>query len=277
MAEERKSRGLAVIVTNDYVGYHKLTDLRNTHYDGSKMEKVFNELKFVTHWEKNVTTTQHQQIIDGIIESDHPRCNGYYKCIAYVFSGHGGEEGALCLQDGGTVYLNDIIEKLCKRQLADIPKVFFIDACRQGRVQKADTGIPYNVSVSPLPSPVPLRSRRRSQLRRIIRYLRPRIRRKRDTTVVHEAKPIGHSDIGTVDPTLSTSVNPSLQFQEILSQLEGNFLIAYATIDKQSSYMKNEGSAWMIILADELTESGISVQDATAKAREKLVDGYRNE
>lgn len=134
MAEDHNARGLAIIVTNDYIGNTgRLTELPMTHDDGREMEKTFKELKFVTHREKNVTTPHHQSIIDAITQIKHPYSNGYYKCIVYVFSGHGGEGDSLSLQDCGRVNLvKDVIEKLCHPRIAHIPKLFFIDACRGG-------------------------------------------------------------------------------------------------------------------------------------------------
>lgn len=257
VAKHHKARGLAVIVTNDYIGT-ELADLHKTDDDGREMDSVFNELKFVTHWAKNVTTTQHQQIIDGIIKSDHPDSNGYYKCIAYIFSGHGDENGSLYLQDGGEVNLvKDVIEKLSEPKLAHIPKLFFIDACR-GEIEVTLDGAgtvayesKYNVSVGPSTP----RFRHRSALRKLFRISTSLFRRK------------GHSE-----------AKPE-RFQEILALLKGNFLIAYATIETRVSYENKEmaGSAWMQILAGELREDGISVQDATAIVRRKLVERYRTE
>lgn len=265
VAKYTNARGLAIIVTNDYNGTS--SPLPHTHDDGREMEKVFNELKFVTHWERNVTRIQHQQIIDGITESDHPYSNGYYKCITYVFSGHGGEEGSLSLQDGGVVNLvKDVIEKLSELRLAHIPKLFFIDACRGSEevtlvneTKYAGPENSYNVSPSPLPQ------RRRSALKRIAQIPKLLFRRKR----IYR--------LGGID---GAEVSPSpLQFREILALLKGNFLIAYATIDMRVSYtdVTGRGSAWMQILASELRKPGVSVNDATAMTRKRLVEAYRKE
>lgn len=284
VAKYTNARGLAIIVTNDYVSSRR--PLLFTHDDGREMEKVFNELKFVTHWEKNVTIEQHQQIIDGITESDHPYSNGYYKCITYVFSGHGGKEGFLSLQDGKQVNLvKDVIEKLCMLQLAHIPKLFFIDACRGGeKVTLVKETIYAGPENSYSPSPLP--QGQRSALKRIARIPKLLFRRKRVFKVVHEEKPIGHSNSGIdgassfVGATSCAEVSPSPpRFQEISALLKGNFLIAYATIDMRKSYrdVTGKGSAWMQILAGELRKPGMSVNDATAMTRKRLVEAYYKE
>lgn len=128
------TRGLAVIITNDYdtCPYPDVDPLPDTYNDGREMERTFTHHKFVTHWEHNVTRRRHLKLMDDIVKSDHPRSYNY-KCIVFVFSGHGARN-ILWSNDGAAVDLTrDVIQKLtCELQLVTTPKIFFIDACREG-------------------------------------------------------------------------------------------------------------------------------------------------
>lgn len=128
------ARGLAVIITNDYdtCPDPDVDPLLNTYNDGKEMKRTFTHHKFVTHWRHNVTKRRHLKLMDDIIKSDHPRSYNY-KCIVFVFSGHGARN-ILWSNDGEAVDLTrDVIQKFtCERQLVTIPKIFLIDACRVG-------------------------------------------------------------------------------------------------------------------------------------------------
>ena len=53
------------------------------------------------------------------------------KALIFAFSGHGGSGDTLCFQDGGKLYLSDILQCFVEnRGVFRIPKLFFIDACR---------------------------------------------------------------------------------------------------------------------------------------------------
>lgn len=126
-----EARGLAVIITNDYDTCPHLISLPGPYNDGKEMERTFTHHKFVTHWSHNVTRHQHLRLMDNIIKSNHPR-SYTYKCIVFVFSGHGSRK-ILWSNDGKAVDLTrDVIEKLtCELRLVTTPKIFLIDACRK--------------------------------------------------------------------------------------------------------------------------------------------------
>ena len=104
------------------------------------MNSAFQFLKFATVRQHNVTRGKLMQLL-----SDISRCPSYptsYKCIAFVFSGHGLDANQLYMQDGSLITVGSIVESLLPKrapQLGTIPKLFFIDACRgpsSGRVQE---------------------------------------------------------------------------------------------------------------------------------------------
>ena len=129
------SSGLAVIITNDYVGA-KHTDLKGTHSDGERMKDAFVALKFDVCWKKNVNQNDIQQLW-GEISSFSFESVRHYKCMVFVFSGHGepeGHDGKLIMQDDTKIdicaeFIAPVLPGNAK-MIGDIPKIFFIDACR---------------------------------------------------------------------------------------------------------------------------------------------------
>ena len=98
------------------------------------MNSAFQFLKFATVWQHNVTRGKLMQLLSDI--SRYPSYPTSYKCIAFVFSGHGLDANQLYMQDGSLITVWSIVESLLPkraRQLGTIPKLFFIDACRGSR------------------------------------------------------------------------------------------------------------------------------------------------
>ena len=123
--------GLVVIVTNDYTNT-QLASLPSTHKDGEEMEIAFKRLDFVTHWVKNASSQQLRDLVSQITELSQENCKDFIG-IAFIFSGHGGEADTLGMQDdeSSVSLYEDIITPLISyHDLAEIPKLFFIDACR---------------------------------------------------------------------------------------------------------------------------------------------------
>ena len=123
-------RGLAIIITNNYEGAAALQTLAGTRKDGSRMKRVFDELQIATLWRENVTGAELRQMLREIATLTRPRT---YESISFVFSGHGGERDILRLQDGSKVDLQEIVNAFLPGQapnVGNIPKLFFIDACR---------------------------------------------------------------------------------------------------------------------------------------------------
>lgn len=132
------ARGLAIVVTNDYGTPQsqgdKLTPILGTVKDGENMRQAFRNIGFAVHWEKNININRFQQLM---CEAKH--FTGYsklknYKCIAFVFSGHGKSGDYIYMQDGQLVCIGkNIIEPFFPENCSSMgkfPKLFFFDACR---------------------------------------------------------------------------------------------------------------------------------------------------
>ncbi len=125
------SNGFALIISNDYSTNCDYIELTGTKVDAQAMDKAFKELKFDTLCEQNVDRGRFMRLV-----CETARCTNYprnCKCIALVFSGHGRENNCLIMQDGEKVKINEIVEQFLPRKapaIGDIPKLFFLDACR---------------------------------------------------------------------------------------------------------------------------------------------------
>ena len=97
------------------------------------MMSAFNHLNYATHWVKNLTKTQLLDLVAEIASIPKEHTTDFIS-ICFVFSGHGGEEDVLCMQNGENVSLVDNIIKplITSKRLLPLPKLFFIDACRGG-------------------------------------------------------------------------------------------------------------------------------------------------
>lgn len=131
------ANGLVLIFTNDYnepLSGCKLEALAECHKDGGEMKKTFcNVFGFACLWKQNCTAARTTRLLEHMGNCEYPPS---YKCLAVVFSGHG-EENVLLGCDGKHISVQeDVIGPLQPSelpQMRDIPKLFFIDACRGRR------------------------------------------------------------------------------------------------------------------------------------------------
>ena len=125
-----------MLVNCDYKGSQTLTELEGTKEDGKEMIKTFkNKLGYnVIHLQnekatKSAVNTTLQQLSRYLKRYSAARVNK--KALIFAFSGHGGSGDTLYFQDGGKLYLSDILQCFVEhRGVFAIPKLFFIDACR---------------------------------------------------------------------------------------------------------------------------------------------------
>ena len=129
--EVESPRGLAVIVTNEYNNYPD-DQLPGMETDGQAMEDAFESLGFATLWKRNISSEDMKVLVKSVVKyfQDNPPTEHYV--VAFVFSGHGNEGDLLYGEDGRNVHLNsEIVEPLAaEHAIGNIPKLFFIDACR---------------------------------------------------------------------------------------------------------------------------------------------------
>lgn len=238
MQIDPNANGLAVIITNDYIGCHppinsKYATLSGTRMDGKRLKEAFERLQFQVYYRHNVTKAEMEKIMLEVKGLNFQAVK-HFKCIAFVFSGHGecetvnGERrGVLITQDGLQVDTSrDFIESVTPGgapELGMIPKVFIIDACRGSE----KTGI---VSVP-----------------------------------ARESSKGGSS----VDP--EPQEKGSYEIQKWSLPKNGNFLVAYSTLPECTSYDScDQGSLWLDILAKKLPTPDMSLEDILSEVNGEL-------
>jgi hypothetical protein len=81
---------------------------------------------------KNAITSLLSDISQRLIEEYNAKVVGPRKVIIFAFSGHGSDDDEIYTNDGELLSIKDeVLRPLVKPKVAyDIPKLFFIDACR---------------------------------------------------------------------------------------------------------------------------------------------------
>ncbi len=144
LSQNAGAKGLAIIVANSY---ERISPLNGTHKDAENMEKAFTKLNFAVHKELNISKDRMETLADEAAACTY---SDTYRCIAFVFSGHGHNEDPnkedtshnnfIMAEDWQAVSTKVIIQKFYPRnvpKLGKIPKLFFFDACRGGEAMDA--------------------------------------------------------------------------------------------------------------------------------------------
>ena len=121
------SHGLALIISNDYEDTEKF--LAGTEKDGERMKTAFERLGIATIWRHNVRWAELKELLRGAAQLD-PR-KTMFETISFFFAGHG-DTKTIAMEDD-PMDLQEVVKAFSPpkaRWLGDIPKLFFIDACR---------------------------------------------------------------------------------------------------------------------------------------------------
>jgi hypothetical protein len=135
---EGPAAGLAILVTCDYEANSTLKTLKGTNVDADEMRVTFEQFNYEIHQlrngeaTKNAITSLLSDISQRLIEEYNAKVVGPRKVIIFAFSGHGSEFDEIYASDGELLSIKEeVVLPLVKPKVAyDIPKLFFIDACR---------------------------------------------------------------------------------------------------------------------------------------------------
>ena len=134
--EEPYANGVAVIASNDYVCCPKpsYAPLQGTRADFTSMDDAFMNLNFARFSIENGSSLVLTSVMRVVASfQDYPKS---YQRFAFVFSGHGSDDGGIVMQDGEKISLEDLVQFFQPRtapKIAHWPKMYFIDACRGQR------------------------------------------------------------------------------------------------------------------------------------------------
>ena len=134
-------RGLAILITCNYEGSPLKEKLfTETEMDFTKMKATFDQFDYDVHARQNSEATVNA--VDDLmarISSElsqygtHTHAGKSDKVIIFAFSGHGDKDNII-LHDGSFSITQDVLDRLLVRNnvVFEIPKLFFINACRGG-------------------------------------------------------------------------------------------------------------------------------------------------
>lgn len=133
-----EANGLAIVISNDYTEIKEVESLTGTTVDAKHMMDTFAVLRFATYYQKNIRKERLIEVVHTA--ASYREYPDSYRRIVVVFSGHGTNE-QLFTQEGARVDINDILRPFHPEKapvLGEIPKLFFIDACRG---EKSNPGV----------------------------------------------------------------------------------------------------------------------------------------
>lgn len=141
------ANGLAIIIGNEtsYKPEHQL--LPGTIKDLEAARDAFESLKFTTVPIRNASAREIIDIVQAASRCTYPSC---YRRLAFVFSGHG-DATYIYTHDSEVPLQTCIFEPWMSKKspdLANMPKLFFLDACRGDAV---DQGVFTPIASGPVP------------------------------------------------------------------------------------------------------------------------------
>ena len=127
-------RGIAVVVASNYVGT-KQGELKGAVNDAQEMQTTLQEhnlqvVPLLNHdANKSMVLDVLRQLSDHLSQYKGPKKN---KVLVFAFSGHGKKDEILITHDEQELFLHgEVIKSFVNYEhLKEIPKLFFIDACR---------------------------------------------------------------------------------------------------------------------------------------------------
>jgi hypothetical protein len=129
-------RGIAVVVASNYVGAIKLKVLKDAVNDAKEMQTTLQEHKLQVvpllnrEANKSMVLDVLQQLSDHLSQYKGQGLKEN-KVLVFVFSGHGKRGEILMTHDEQELFLEgEVIKSFHYQHLKEIPKLFFIDACR---------------------------------------------------------------------------------------------------------------------------------------------------
>jgi len=130
------ANGLAIIIANESSCIREHKRLEGAIKDLYAMKETFETLRFAT---LPIFNASKEQILSAVqAAANYKAYPPSYKRLAFVFSGHG-DENYIYTHDGWIKPLDQVVELLQPTEaphLGNIPKLFFIDACRGSETDK---------------------------------------------------------------------------------------------------------------------------------------------
>ena len=134
---KRSTIGVAVILTNDYVGCPDCTELPGTRKDRDTWETALKSLLFDVRSHSNLSRKDTIRLLEEVSALDMPAASDDVKQhLVFVYSGHGGK-GCIVCQDGQSLSTEKVCEPFLQHRCGTgVAKLLFFDACRGEKLDR---------------------------------------------------------------------------------------------------------------------------------------------
>ena len=142
----RPTIGVAVILTNDYIGCPDCTELPGRREDHRTWKRALGDLRFDVRSYCNLSRVETIRLLEHVSTLEMSATSGDVKQhLVFVYSGHGQKDYIVC-QDGQSLSTDNVCEPFLQHRCGtNVAKLLFFDACRG---EKLDKGRVYARSVS---------------------------------------------------------------------------------------------------------------------------------
>ena len=142
----RPTIGVAVILTNDYVGCPDCTELPGTREDHHTWKRALGNLLFDVRSYFNLNRQRTISLLEHVSTLEISAASSAVKQhLVFVYCGHG-QKGCIVCQDGQSLSTDDVCEPFLQHRCGtNVAKLLFFDACRG---EKLDKGRVYARSAS---------------------------------------------------------------------------------------------------------------------------------
>ena len=144
----RPTIGVAVILTNDYVGCPDCTKLPGTREDHHAWKRALGDLRFDVRSYFNLNRQGTISLLEHVSTLEISAASSAVKQhLVFVYCGHG-QKGCIVCQDGQSLSTDDVCKPFLQHRCGTgVAKLLFFDACRgekrdRGRVLARSASVP---------------------------------------------------------------------------------------------------------------------------------------
>ena len=218
-------RGTCLIINNkEFVG--NISDRIGSDIDARNLKELFSSLNFTTRIVKNASVEDMKRLIWELASMDHVSTD----CLIVCLLSHG-VSGKIYGSDGDLIPLSELLNPLLRcednPELANKPKLFFIQACRVSKVVTVDAS--------------------EAEIKKIDTY-----------EVVRHGDPSCTAKQTSPNEAQESS---ELFVQDVVAPMQANILMSYSTLPGQAAWRNFETGSWFVDALVDIFKKYVSQED----------------
>ena len=218
-------RGTCLIINNkEFVG--NISDRIGSDIDARNLKELFSSLNFTTRIVKNASVEDMKRLIWELASMDHVSTD----CLIVCLLSHG-VSGKIYGSDGELIPLSELLNPLLRcednPELANKPKLFFIQACRVSKVVTVDASEAEKKKIDTF---------------EVVRHGDPSCTAKQ--TSPNEAQE-----------------SSELFVQDVVAPMQANILMSYSTLPGQAAWRNFETGSWFVDALVDVFKKYVSQED----------------